>query len=139
MHMRKHPGEVAFPGGAVDGDESDWAAAVREAHEEVGLDPNSPQSIGQLDSFVTGASFSMVTPCVGRLSSEPKLLAAPDEVDEILYVPLAALMKPDVYREELWMWEGQQRSMHFFDLETDTVWGATALMLHQLLTLTFGA
>ena len=135
-HMRKHPGEVAFPGGAVDGDESDWAAAVREAHEEVGLDPDLPKLIGELDRFVTGASFSTVTPCVGRLDSKPLLVAAPDEVDEILRVSLTDLMSPGVYREELWTWEGRQRAMHFFNLEADTVWGATALMLYQLLILT---
>jgi len=138
-HMRKHAGEVAFPGGAVDDtDESLWAAATREAHEEVGLDPAAVEPIGELDRFVTGASFSLVTPLVGSIAEKPELTASPDEVDEIIHVSIAELLTPGVYRHERWLWEGEWRSVHFFDLVGDTVWGATAVMLHRLLELIAG-
>ncbi len=134
QHMRKHAGEVAFPGGATDDtDESLWHTATREAHEEVGLDPSLPKRVGDLDSFVTGASYSLVQPIVATLSDIPQLTASPDEVDVILTVPLAELVSPGVYRCEEWFWDQQWVPMHFFELVGDTVWGATALMLHNFL------
>ena len=139
-HMRKHAGEVAFPGGAVDDtDESLWAAATREAHEEIDLHPTAVQRIGELDRFVTGASYSLVTPFVGSIAELPDLTPSPDEVDEIIHVPLTELLDTEVYRHERWLWEGEWRSMHFFDLMGDTVWGATAVMLHRFLEVISGA
>lgn len=134
QHMRKHAGEVSFPGGAHDDeDESMWHTAVREAHEEVALDPSLPTQLGELDTFVTGASYSLVRPIVASLDAPPLLVASPDEVDVILHVPLVELLSEGVYRQEEWLWEDQWRTMHYFDLVGDTVWGATALMLHNLL------
>ena len=107
QHMRKHAGEVSFPGGAADeGDETLWHTALREAHEEIALDPALPRPIGALDRFVTGASFSLVAPLVGALDDRPDLVASPDEVDAILHVPLRELLNPDVYRHEVWEWGG---------------------------------
>lgn len=135
MHMRKHAGEIAFPGGSHDeSDESLWHTAIREAEEEVALDPALPDQAGELDSFVTGASYSLVQPIVATLSEPPRLTASPDEVDAILLVPLRELLSPGVYRTEEWYWDEQWTPMHFFDLIGDTVWGATSLMLHNLLT-----
>ncbi len=132
--MRKHAGEVAFPGGSHDEtDESMWHTALREASEEVALNPMLPQLAGELDSFVTGASYSLVQPIVATLSEPPRLEASPDEVDVIITVPLRELLAPGVYRVEDWFWNDQWIPMHFFDLIGDTVWGATALMLHNLL------
>jgi 8-oxo-dGTP pyrophosphatase MutT (NUDIX family) len=134
QHMRKHAGEVSFPGGANDeADESLWHTAIREAHEEVALDPELPRLVGELDRFVTGASFSLVQPIVAQLEEPPLLVASPDEVEVILHVPLMELLHPGVYRREEWFWDGAWRKMHFFDLVGDTVWGATAMMLHNLL------
>lgn len=135
MHMRKHAGEIAFPGGSYDEtDESLWHTALREAEEEVALDPTLPQRAGDLDSFVTGASYSLVQPIVATLAEPPRLTASPDEVDVILAVPLRELVSPGVYRTEDWFWNEQWAPMHFFDLVGDTVWGATSLMLHNLLS-----
>jgi 8-oxo-dGTP pyrophosphatase MutT (NUDIX family) len=134
QHMRKHAGEIAFPGGGIDDeDASDWHAAVREAFEEVAMPADVPRKLGKLDSFVTGASFSLVTPFVAALDTLPELVPSPDEVDRILHVPLEELMSPGVYRGELWSFEGQEREIHFFDLVDETIWGATALMVHRLL------
>lgn len=137
--MRKHAGEIAFPGGSHDEtDESMWHTAVREAEEEVGLDPTLPKMVGEIDRFVTGASFSLVLPIVALLDEPPALVASPDEVEVILHVPLAELLSPGVYRQEEWLWGEEWRAMHFFDLVGDTVWGATALMLHNLLEIVVG-
>lgn len=132
--MRKHAGEIAFPGGAHDHtDESLWHTALREAEEEVALDPSLPRRLGDLDRFVTGASFSLVQPIVAALDEKPSLTASPDEVDLILHVPLIELMSTDVYRTEEWLFNDKWQAMHFFDLEGETIWGATALMIHNLL------
>ena len=136
QHMRKHAGEIAFPGGGLeDDDDSLWDTAVREAQEEVALDPGSCRQIGMLDQFITGASYSLVQPYVAVLNERPDLIASPDEVEAILHVPLTELAHPDTYWKEEWLWDGEWRPMHFFGLVGDTVWGATAIMVHQLLSL----
>ena len=136
LHMRTHAGEIAFPGGSVDStDGSLWETALREANEEIGLDPTLATHVGELDRFITGASYSLVQPIVGRLDVRPALVASPDEVDSIIEVPLVELIEEGVYRHEEWRRDGPWVSLHFFELTGETVWGATALMIHNLLEL----
>jgi 8-oxo-dGTP pyrophosphatase MutT (NUDIX family) len=137
-HMRSHTSEVSFPGGRSDDDESPLATALREAHEEIGLSPALVRPIGELDRFVTVGSASLVHPIVGVLSAPPNLSPAPDEVEHILQVPLAEFLAPGVFREELWPIGDRERPITFFELYGDTVWGATAAMLRQLLSLAVG-
>lgn len=138
-NLRSHTHEVAFPGGRVDPDDATvWDAAVREAHEEIDLDPELPQRIGELDTFVTGGSMSLVTPYVARLPERPQLTPHEAEVEHILHVPLAELFLPEAWREELWHRDGVLRRITFFELHGDTVWGATGAMLRQLLALLSG-
>ena len=135
--MRKHRWEVAFPGGRRDDDdESLWHTAVRETYEEIGLDPAVPRQIGELDSFVTVSSVSLVSPLVAVLPGHPTgLVASPDEVESILYVPASELLLDEVFREEMWPIDNHFRPITFFELDGDTVWGATAAMLRQLLAI----
>ena len=135
--MRLHTHEVSFPGGRIDpGDADEWSAALREAHEEVALDPTIPRQIGELDSFVTGGSDSFVTPVVASLPGRPDLVANEAEVEHILHVPLRELLRPEIFREELWTRPGRpQFTVTFFELVGDTVWGATGAMLRQLLAI----
>ena len=133
--MKHHTHEVSFPGGNQEPEDQDlWATAIREAHEEIGLNPELPRFVGTLDSFVTVGSNSLVTPFVGILDTVPALEANPIEVEEIIDVPLAELLNPDIFREEIWQWrDGKSRPVFFFELIGDTVWGATASMLRQFL------
>jgi len=135
--MRAHTHEVAFPGGRHDESDVDHiATALREAEEEVNLDPASVEIIGALDWFVTGGSGSLVHPFVGVLAGPPiGLVANPDEVEAILHVPLAELLLDEVWREELWTRDGQTAPVTFFELYGDTIWGATGNILRQLLTM----
>jgi 8-oxo-dGTP pyrophosphatase MutT (NUDIX family) len=132
-HLRNHRGEVAFPGGAADpGDVDDAATALREAQEEVALDPTLVEVVGELDHLTTRISDRVIVPVVGVLDRRPELAAADDEVDAILCVPLAELVTDGVHHQEHWDLGGE-RQMHFFELTGDTIWGATASVVAQLL------
>lgn len=138
-HLRAHQGEVSFPGGGRDGDEDLVTTALREAEEEIGLDPATVEVVGELDHLATVTSGSFIVPYVGVLSARPTALVAnPDEVAHILHVPLAELLAEEVYREEVWTFGEAERPIFFFELHGDTVWGATASMLRRLLALVLG-
>ncbi|HZN14182.1 MAG TPA: CoA pyrophosphatase [Acidimicrobiales bacterium] len=135
-HLRSHTGEVSFPGGRLDEGEDALAAALRESAEEVGLEPSSVDIIGELSPLATVGSRSAITPFVGVLAARPDLVANPAEVELAFDVSLAELMNDGVFREERWRWAGiEDRPMYFFDLPDDTIWGATARMLYELLEL----
>jgi 8-oxo-dGTP pyrophosphatase MutT (NUDIX family) len=137
--LSSHQGEVSFPGGRVDPGESSAAAALREAKEEVDLDPASVEVIGELDHLNTLTSGSHIVPFVGALTGRPVLRPNPGEVDAVLHVRLAELADPAIYREEIWPFPGgYERRLHFFELEGDTVWGMTAALLRQLLGMVTG-
>jgi 8-oxo-dGTP pyrophosphatase MutT (NUDIX family) len=133
--LRSHTGEVSFPGGRRDaGDVDLWDTATREAMEEIDLDPSLPEQIGELDHLSTVTSQSFIVPYVGVLPGRPDLTANDDEVDAILHVRLVELLDPAVYRSERWTWDDLERTIHFFELVGDTIWGATGSMLVDLLT-----
>jgi 8-oxo-dGTP pyrophosphatase MutT (NUDIX family) len=138
-HLRHHAGQVGLPGGAVEPEDADGvAAALREAHEEVGLDPAAVEVIGRLDRVVTPTTGFVLTPFVGVLGRRPVLRAGPAEVEEAFDVPLSVLLDPAVFREERWDRPVPDRPVYFFELERDTVWGVTARILYRLLQLVTG-
>lgn len=139
QHMRNHRGEVSFPGGRMDPGETAVQTALREADEEVLLDPTSVTVVGELDHLNTLVSHSEIVPVVGLLPGRPALEPGTTEVDRILYVPLAELLRADTFREERWGVGEAARSVYFFELDDETVWGATGRMLVQLLCLATGA
>lgn len=139
QHLRSHRGEVSFPGGGEEPDDADLrATALREAHEEVGLDPALVEVVGELDHLRTITSRSFIVPFVGLLAQRPTLVADPGEVARILEVPLSELLADDVFREERWGVPPMDRPICFFELEDETVWGATATMLRNLLAVVTG-
>ncbi len=136
--LTSHRGEISFPGGRVDAGETFEQAALREAHEEVALDPSTIELHGRLDPISTMVTGSFVVPVVGTLASRPSLHPAEDEVERILWVPLAELTRTDTFREEVWNFNDEPRPMFFFELDDETIWGATARILHQLLRVALG-
>lgn len=139
QHLRSHRGEVSFPGGGQEPGEDLVTTALREADEEVGLDPSSVEVVGELDHLQTFMARSYIVPFVGILSTPPKLTPNPAEVERILHPSLDELLLPEVYREERWGVPPLDHPMHFFELVGDTIWGATGRMLVNLLALTTGA
>jgi len=136
--LRVHSGEVAFPGGRQEPGEDLQSTARREAWEEVDLDPSSVEIVGELDHLSTITSRSFIAPYVAVLPGSPVLRPNPSEVEAVLRVPFAELLHPDVFREERWHLFGAERPIVFFELHGDTVWGATAAMLRQLLGIVTG-
>jgi 8-oxo-dGTP pyrophosphatase MutT (NUDIX family) len=135
--MRRNAGDVAFPGGQREPGEDATTAALREAWEEIGLDPGAVTVVGRLDGFVNFAGIE-ITPIVGVLPGRPaSLVADVVEVDAVLSVRLADLLDLDRYRGERWG-DDESRDMHEFDIEGDTIWGATARVLHRFLSLVTG-
>ncbi len=134
--LRNHRGEVAFPGGRVDIGETPRQAALREAHEEVALPPDRVRIIGELEPLTTVVSSAAITPVVGVIEGTmPQLMPNPGEVDRVFDVSLRELTDPDCYREEIWEYADGTFPVWFFEVEDDTVWGATGRMIRRLLDL----
>lgn len=131
--LRQHRGEVSFPGGRLEPGERPEDAALREAHEEIGLAPSSVSVVGRLPSLSTYVSSSHVVPIVARVDSAVDLAVCNAEVDRVFTVPLVDLVRDDTYSEELWGEPPDQHRVHFFHLDDETVWGVTARILHQVL------
>lgn len=131
-----HRGDVAFPGGALDPGETPLAAALREAHEEVGIRSAEVEVIGQLQDFpATGSGFH-ITPVVGITATRPDYVVNLDEIDAVFDVPLVELLDPARYREEIWRApDNPPADIPFFELDEGTVWGATATLVLELLAI----
>ena len=137
--LRTHQGEMSFPGGRIESGETPVDGALREAKEEVDLDPSTVEIVGELDHLSTVSSMSFIVPYVGALPGRPDLRPNPDEVEAVVHVSLAELADPAIFREELWTFPGgYERSIYFFELVGDTVWGMTAALLRQLLGIVTG-
>jgi 8-oxo-dGTP pyrophosphatase MutT (NUDIX family) len=137
-HMRNHRGEISFPGGRLEPGETAVEAALRESEEEVGLDPAGVTVVGELDHLATVVSRSLIVPVVATLAGRPTLRPTSSEVERVLTVPLAELLRSDTYHEERWGTPPLDRPLHFFELDDETIWGATGRMLFQLLELATG-
>jgi len=132
--LRHHRGEISFPGGRMDPGETPTDTALREANEEVGLDPDAVSVRGELTHLNTVVSRSYIVPKVATVAEPVELHGRTLEVDRVLWVPLAELTRPDTYRSEVWGYGSVERTLHFFHLDDETVWGATAAILVDLLT-----
>ncbi|MEZ4727683.1 MAG: CoA pyrophosphatase [Caldilineaceae bacterium] len=131
-----HSGQVGFPGGGQEaGDPDIVATALREAQEEIGIDLAPITVLGQLSPLYVFASNYLVQPTVAWMTQPPRFLIDPREVAELIEMPLSALLDPANYRRETWELRGRVADVPFFHIQTYTIWGATAMMLSELLAL----
>jgi 8-oxo-dGTP pyrophosphatase MutT (NUDIX family) len=135
---RSHRGEVSFPVGRMDPCETALDTALREANEEVGLDPALVTVHGELDHLHTAVTRSYIVPKVGTVTDRLDLRAQTSEVERVLWVPLADFLRDGAYRSEQWGELPIERTLHFFELEDETVWGATARIIVDLLVRALG-
>jgi 8-oxo-dGTP pyrophosphatase MutT (NUDIX family) len=131
--LRRHAGEISFPGGLVDEGESPADAARREAFEEIGLEPTLPRLVGSLPPVHTHVSAILVVPFVGLLEVEPSLVPSEAEIEAILSVPVARLAAAEETMElprpdGTGTWRGWA-----YPVDGHTIWGATGMMLHAFL------
>lgn len=138
-HLNHHRGEIAFPGGSADPDDTDLLqTALRETWEEVGIAPEDVEILGVLDDFYSIHNY-LVTPYVGLFPADYPLRVNSWEIERILEVPLSHLLRPEVFRTEDWNWKGRQHPVHFYTFGDDEIWGLTAAILKQFLDLAFPA
>ena len=130
--MRKHPGQISFPGGRIDpGDDGPVAAALREAEEEIGLPPARVELVGIADVYRTITGFE-VTPVVGVVPPGLDLRPHPGEVAAMFEAPLDHLLDPSHHLIRTVEWQGRERRYYEIDYEGCRIWGATAAMIVNL-------
>ena len=139
MHLSTHSGQIAFPGGKADEDDADASAtALREAQEELGLDPAFVQILGVLPLYVTGSAF-IITPVIALVQTGFTLTPNVYEVADVFEVPLEFLMNPAHHQRQAFEWEGVRREWFSIPYQDDInghitqrfIWGATAGMLRN--------
>ncbi|MDP4024869.1 CoA pyrophosphatase [Methylobacterium sp. NEAU 140] len=130
--LRQHSGQVALPGGKIDPDDpGPAAAALREAHEEIGLEPDAVRVLGYLDPYLSGTAF-LVTPVIGLVAPGAAFRPNPEEVAEVFEVPLPVLMDPERYVLRSREWQGRNRWFYAMPFGERLIWGVTAGILNNL-------
>ncbi len=133
--VKYHKGEISFPGGAVDKEDSDLEkTALREAFEEIGLKESDVQIIGVLDDIVTITEF-IVTPFVGLFPYPYPFRTSPIEIAELIEVPLSALLDEECFNEREILRGDRKEVVYAFQYGNHIIWGATARILKQFLDL----
>jgi 8-oxo-dGTP pyrophosphatase MutT (NUDIX family) len=132
--VETHKGQISFPGGVTDAEDvSPEATALRETEEELGILPSHIEVLGALDDLATPTGF-VITPVVGLLATLPHLTPNPAEVAEAFTVPWEVFLNPSNGRTEVREFMGQPRDIWFYDTGQHIVWGATAAIIHSVLS-----
>jgi 8-oxo-dGTP pyrophosphatase MutT (NUDIX family) len=129
MHLRLHPGEIAFAGGKRElTDLSPWHTAQREAMEEVGLPQDAMYPLGKLEPLITRTGFE-VFPCIARIPADPDLVIDPGEFDSVFFTQLSVFADADLFRLESMSDGIRVRKVPHYQIGSDSIWGVTAAIL----------
>jgi 8-oxo-dGTP pyrophosphatase MutT (NUDIX family) len=133
-HLSRHAGQVSFPGGRVDPDDAGAeATALREAREEIGLDPAEATVLGRMSDFITGTGYR-ITPVVALLPPGLTFRPSPHEVADVFELPLTVLLDPEAPRLQTREVQGRRRDFWVWPHPDHYIWGATAAILVHLAT-----
>jgi len=133
MNEKNHPGQIALPGGAMEKNETLMNTALREAFEEVGIKPEDVKIIGQLTPVPVPVSEYLIYPFVGVIDYEPEWVINEDEVEKIFILRMSELISSDNGYTEMWDLRGKKVEVPIFKVMNETVWGATAAVLSELI------
>lgn len=129
--MASHPGQVAFPGGKLEPGEDAVAAALREAHEELAIDPAKVRIVGASDSFVTGSGFQL-TPVLGLVPHDLTIVPNPHEVASWFEAPLRFVLDQANHVHKVGLFQGHERAYTEIEWQGHRIWGITASILSNL-------
>ncbi len=130
-HLRTHAGQIAFPGGRIDPGEEAPQAALREAHEELGLEPAAVELLGAIEDYRTVTGY-VVTPVIGVVPPDLPLYPHEHEVADWFEAPLAYLLDPANQRLQGALFQGKERTYYEIVWNERRIWGATAAMIINL-------
>ena len=133
MNEKNHPGQIALPGGAMEKNETLMNTALREGFEEVGIKPEDVEIIGQLTPVPVPVSEYLIYPFVGVIDYEPEWVINEDEVEKIFILRMSELISSDNGYTEMWDLRGNKVEVPIFKVMNETVWGATAAVLSELI------
>ena len=131
-HLPTHKGQIAFAGGSLEDGEDVWEGALREAHEEIGIDPKSVLKLGCLDEAETPAGFR-VTPCVGVVPYPLVTTINEDEIEDVFAVPLPNLASPDLVEDRQVLIDDVERELRIYHVGRRQIWGLTSRIIQNLL------
>lgn len=136
--VESHRGQISFPGGSMDPGEDATATALREAEEELGVDPRDMRILGSLSPLTIPHSRFCVWPVVAYAAQRPAFVPNAEEVAEVIQVELVQLLAPSTRCEEVWQLHGGPVRVPYYAVGPHKVWGATAMMLGELLAVLLG-
>jgi 8-oxo-dGTP pyrophosphatase MutT (NUDIX family) len=131
--VQTHKGQISFPGGMRDGDESLEQTALRETFEEVGIEPEQIEILGRFHEYLSSTD-SRVTPFAGYIDGPFTTKPQTTEVAEILLVPFSIFLDPSRLRTEQMPYRGRMRDVYFYSYETHQIWGLTARIIKDFLS-----
>lgn len=131
-HLNSHAGQIAFPGGKIDPEDTGpVGAALREAHEEIGLAPDLVRPIGSLPPYLTGSGYRVV-PVVAMVDEPVTYVPNPNEVEDVFEVPFRFLMDPANHLKQSRVWNGKRRYFYEMPFDDRHIWGVTAGIIRSL-------
>lgn len=135
--VEHHKGQISFPGGVYqDEDKILEVTALRESHEEIGVKQEDVEILGELDDHATPSLF-LISPFVATIPYPYEFRLNPEEIEKIIEVPISSLLNKEIFRKEYWYRQEELVPMYFYKYGRETIWGATAKILTQFLTLIF--